>query len=519
MRRRWCGDARARKNPRLLSLRIKHRVGSTEERVLPEAPTDFRCMVETALPSVRPAIASQTQFMMGRSSDSRWERMSIFKACDIRGAFGTELTAEHATALGHALAVHAKPTQVLVGGDGRLSTPVLKDALIQALVECGIRVLDLGLVPTPVFYYARFKLGIPVGVMVTASHNPAPDNGFKIVLDDLPITEAEIEALGGLMESHARCTARGPGEVQPTPVVADYAAFVKTLFPSGGAFKIVVDSGNGICGPIAPSLFRALGYEVVELFSEVDGRFPNRPSNPAVRANLAALVECVRLSGAALGIAYDGDGDRVAFVDERGEPVDNDRSIVLFAREALGRNPGATIVYDQKCSDVVREEILRGGGRPLIERSGHTFIKTTFLETRAAYAGELSGHHFFAELGGDDGLLASLRMAALLQSSGQTLAQLVAGIPRYPITPDIRLTVAPGEAATIIAGVIENVRDAIEISRLDGVRARFPDGWGLVRASVTEPVITLRFEGHTPEALERIKHEFVRAAPQLAGRI
>ncbi len=445
--------------------------------------------------------------------------MSIFKACDIRGAFGRELTVEHATALGHALAIREKPAEVLVGGDGRLSTPALKDALTRALAECGVRVLDVGIVPTPIFYYARRQTGVRTGVMVTASHNPASDNGFKIILGDLPITEDELDALRGLMESGARCEPAEHGEVVPVPIVEDYVAFAKNLARTRGHLRIVLDSGNGTWGPLAPRVLRDLGYTVFELFSEVDGRFPNRPPNPAIASNLTALCAAVRAHGAALGAAYDGDGDRVAFVDERGAPVDNDRVIVLFAREALAQNPGATIVYDQKCSDVVREEITRHGGVPRIEKSGHTFIKTTFLQTHAAYAGELSGHHFFMQVGGDDALIGSLRMAELIQASGQTLSQLVAEIPRYPITPDLRLRVAPGDADAILGALKHNLRDVLEISEMDGVRARFSDGWGMARASVTEPAITLRFEGRTPESLERIKHTFVQAAPQLKGRI
>ncbi len=445
--------------------------------------------------------------------------MSIYKACDIRGVFGEELNVEHATALGHTLAIREKPNSVLVGGDGRLSTPVLKDALTRALVECGVNVLDLGSVPTPLFYYARRKLDVRIGVMVTGSHNPASDNGFKIVLGDLPITETELGEIRVLMESGARCNEARRGKIVPWHLTDEYIAFAESLFSTRGRLRIVGDAGNGMLGPIAPSVFRDLGYDLVELFTNVNGRFPNHPPNPAIVANLSALCNQVRAAGADLGVAYDGDGDRVAFVDERGEPVDNDRIIVLLARDALAKSPGATIVFDQKCSDVVREEIARDGGIPRMEISGHTFIKTTFLKTHAAYAGELSGHHFFAELGGDDGLIASLKMAVLVQSSGETLSQLAARIPHYMITPDIRLHVAPGEADRIIAAVKKDLRGAVEVNERDGVRAQFPDGWGIVRASVTEPAITLRFEGHTRSALERIKREFVHAAPQLAGRI
>jgi phosphomannomutase/phosphoglucomutase len=445
--------------------------------------------------------------------------MSIFKACDVRGAFDSELTTEHAAALGHALAIREQPAAVLVGGDGRLSTPALKDALTHALVECGVPVLDVGIVPTPIFYYARRQTGERAGVMVTASHNSPGDNGFKICLGDLPITEAELGELRILMESQARCNTVARGEVVPVRVVEGYVAFVETLIRTRWQLRIVIDSGNGMWGPLAPRVLCDLGYAVVELFSEVDGHFPNRPPNPAIAANLTALCAAVREYDAAMGVAYDGDGDRVAIVDERGEPVDNDRVIVLFAREALAQNPGATIVYDQKCTEVVREEIIRHGGVPQIVKSGHTFVKTTFLQARAAYAGELSGHHFFSQVGGDDALVASLHMAALVQSSGQTLSQLIGEIPRYPITPDLRLLVAPGDADAIIAALKHDLRDAAEVSELDGERAQFADGWGLARASVTEPAITLRFEGRTPESLERIKHEFVKAAPQLAGRI
>ncbi len=446
--------------------------------------------------------------------------MSIYKACDIRGAFGKELTVEHASALGHALAVHSNPKSVLVAGDSRLSTPLLKDALIGALVECGVKVMNLGTTATPVFYYARRKLGTSVGVMVTASHNPASDNGFKIALGDLPIGEDELAEIRRLMESGAQPVERRRGQIIRVSVIDDYGLYVESLFsPNRGQFKIVADAGNGMLGPLAPRVIRSLGYDLVELFSEVDGRFPNHPPNPAIAANLKALAEQVRATSADLGVAYDGDGDRVAFVDERGEPVDNDRIIVLFVRAALEQDRGAEIVFDQKCSDIVREEIRRDGGVPRMEKSGHTFIKTTFLKSHAAYAGELSGHHFFQQVGGDDALVASLKMAALVQASGAPLSELVGRIPRYTITPEIRLSATPEQAGAIIAAIRNDLRGTIEKSELDGVRAQYDDGWGIVRASVTEPAITLRFEGHTPEALERIKTEFARAAPQLAGKI
>jgi phosphomannomutase / phosphoglucomutase len=445
--------------------------------------------------------------------------MSIFKSCDIRGAFGDEVTVEHAQLLGHAIAFRQDPGVVLVGGDARLSTPALKDALIEALLLGGVRVVDLGVVPTPAFYFARRKLGIMTGVMVTASHNPPGDNGFKLTIGDLPITHAEIRGIQSLMEARVDATAPSRGQHERLDIVPEYREHIKDICPFRSDRRVVIDAGNGMMGPVAPRVFRELGYEVVELFTDVDGTFPNHLANPAVGANLAKLSEVVRASGATLGIAFDGDGDRAGFVDETGALLANDRAIVLFARDALARTPRARIVYDQKCSDVVREEILKASGVPRMERSGYTFIKTTLLRLRAAYAGELSGHHFFAEVGGDDALIAALRMAELLQSHGRSLSELAADIPDYPNTPDLRVHVRPGEADIIIGAVRDGLANVAEVSEIDGVRAQFADGWGLVRASVTEPAITLRFEGRTEEALERIKQEFVRAAPQLAGRL
>lgn len=452
--------------------------------------------------------------------------MSIFKACDIRGEFGAELTEDHARALGAALVAVARPDRVIVGGDGRLSTPALKAALIDALTQSGVTVLDIGIVPTPAFYYARRLLGVNAGVMVTASHNPAPDNGFKVTIGDLPITEAEITALRQHMDASTppALGAGGPagGRVVPTPILDPYARFTAEVAgpdADGGGETVVLDCANGMLGPVAPRVFEQLGWDVAPLFADVDGSFPNHPPNPAVAANLEALRTEVVRHRALLGVAYDGDGDRTMFVDERGNVVTCDEAIVLFARAAVRLHPGAKVVYDQKCSDVVREETLRAGGVPRIERSGYTFIKTTLLTEGAAYAGEASGHHFFADIDGDDGLLASLRMAAIVRACGRTFSELVAGIPRYCITPDLRLPVEPGETDAILRDLRRNLRERADLSEMDGIRAQFDDGWGLARPSVTEPVITVRLEGHTWEALRRVKDEFERAAPALAGRL
>lgn len=445
--------------------------------------------------------------------------MSIFKACDIRGRFGTELTEDHARGLAHALALRQGPSAVVVAGDVRGSTPVLKQALMESLVDCGIHVVDLGAIPTPAFYFARRKLGIGIGVMVTASHNPAQDNGFKIALGDLPITYAELRGIQSLMEAHVNATSRVHGAIENVDILDDYVQHVRSVCPIRGCIRLAMDCCNGMLGPIAPAVARKLGFDVVELFSEPDGTFPNHPPNPAVAENVKVLCETVRSSGAAMGIAYDGDGDRVSFVDENGRPLDNDRVIVLFARASLAKHPHARIVFDQKCSDVVREEIVKAHGFPHMEKSGYTYIKTTLLRSGAPYAGELSGHHFFADIGGDDALVASLRMAEILQDSGFRFSELADSIPRYCTTPDIRITVKPHEGEGIIAMLADGLRSMAQITEIDGVRARFPDGWVLARLSVTEPAITLRFEGRTPEALNHIKAAVARIVPQLEGKI
>ncbi len=368
--------------------------------------------------------------------------MTIFKPCDIRGIYGQELHIEDAYSLGHALAAQTGPREVLVGGDARLSTPTLQNRLIEALVEAGCRVVDLGCVSTPIFYFARHQLGIPTGVMVTASHNPAKYNGFKITLGELPITPAEMAIIKSLVEKKVRSQA-GPGNVRTLDQQAGYTAAMQSHVGLYRGSKIVVDYGNGMAALAGPAIWQVSQAQVFSLFDRLDGEFPNRSPNPAVSANLEALCRTVREIGADLGFAYDGDGDRMAVVDERGHPLENDTVIALLAQCALENSP-ATVIYDQKCSSHVQEAIHAAQGRPIMERSGHTFIKTTFIQEGAVYAGELSGHHFFRALPqGDDGLMASIFFAGLLVRDGRPLSELVAEIPVRPITPDIRLEATP----------------------------------------------------------------------------
>lgn len=448
--------------------------------------------------------------------------MGVFKACDVRGIYPDELNRELANDLGRAVGTALAGGPVVVGGDVRISTPELKGALVEGLLETGCQVLDLGTVPTPAFYFAKRKVGIAGGVMVTASHNPARYNGFKITLSDWPITEEEIGRLEALVTAK-RFAQRPGGNVARLSVLSDYVEYVKAGFKVGppSGMKVVLDCGNGCHSTIAPGVFADLGYEVCPLFCTEDGTFPNREPNPAVAQNLSSLCAVVRAEGAALGVAFDGDGDRVAFVDERGEVVPSDRMIALLARHLLQKNPGAKVVFDLKCSRLVPETVTDAGGIPVMEKSGHAFIKTTLLKENALFGGEISGHYFFAVLGGDDGLYAALLVADLVRTNGGSLANLLAQLPAYATTPDIRLPYHEEDQAELLVGLASALkrRGDCQVSLLDGVRAEFKDGWGLMRVSVTEPLLTLRFEARDRENLDKVKDLFLEPVPKIKSRV
>lgn len=433
--------------------------------------------------------------------------MKIFHACDIRGIAGSELTNDIAHKIGLAIGVKLTGEKVVVGGDVRLSTPVLKDIMIKALVQSGCHVIDIGTVATPVFYYALKAAGGTGGVMVTASHNPGPYNGFKLVFGPEPVTEADILEIKQLVEEDAQVT--GKGTVINRPILEDYLRDTAAL-GEPSTLRVVVDAGNGATAEIAPALFRRLGYDVVELYCTPDGNFPNRSPNPALAENLQGLGEKVKESKAHLGVAFDGDGDRVAFVDENGRAVTNDDIIVLLARYYLEKEPGA-IVYDAKCSMVAPEEILKAGGRPVMARAGHTFSKAAFIREKALFAGEISGHFFFRDLGYDDGMFSGLKICEFVAHHG-SLAKLVDEIPKYILTPDIRITYKGRDKEAILDAAAEKLRE-YQPNRIDGVRIDFADGWGMIRSSVTEPLFTLRFEAKTEKRLREIIELLLSALP------
>jgi len=423
--------------------------------------------------------------------------MSIFKECDIRGVYGDKLDEEKAFLIGRAIGTLLTGKELVVGGDVRISTPVLTENLIKGLLESGAHVINIGAVPTPLMYFAKSFLKTDGGVMVTASHNPPEYNGFKIILGELPVTPEDLKAIEQRMEQRDFTT--GKGSLRDVSIERDYENFVLPLIQPGKKLKVVIDACNGSMSELAPQLFFRAGYEVVELFCSFDGRFPNRNPNPAVYSHLGALQEKVRTEGADMGIAFDGDGDRVVFVDNRGRFCESERSFVILLGEYLGKET-SSVVYDGKSSSVVKNCIEKAGSRGIMERSGHAFIKRRFLENDSVLAGEISGHFFFRELGFDDGLFAALKMAQIVSRSDETMAQRIDGIEKTVITPDLRINMDDDSIRRIME-YLNVFEGKYPVSRLDGIRIEFDSGWVLVRKSVTEPCITLRLESESEESL------------------
>ncbi|MDO4795346.1 MAG: phosphomannomutase/phosphoglucomutase [Brachymonas sp.] len=464
----------------------------------------------------------------------------IFKAYDIRGVVPATLNADVARAVGRAFgsrALQLGSRTVAVGRDGRLSGPELAAALIQGLVDVGVEVIDIGQVTTPMLYFAAHTL-CDSGIQVTGSHNPKDHNGFKMVLQGRAIHGDEIQQLRQIIEAESWQLKTGEAggsvrrhDVQPAyreRIVGDIrlARPVQTSGQSASAglceikqtmtrpMKIVVDCGNGVAGASAPDIFRALGCEVIELFSEVDGNFPNHHPDPSKLENLQDVQRVLRETDAELGLAFDGDGDRLGIVTKDGQVIYPDRQMMLFAQDVLSRVPGAPIVFDVKCSQRLAEAIRAAGGQPLMHKTGHSLVKAKMKEADAPLGGEMSGHIFFKErwFGFDDGTYAGARLLEILSRHSDPSAVLNA-LPTSCSTPEINVPCAEGEphrlAAELVALAQKEWAGEAQLTAIDGLRADWPDGFGLIRASNTTPVLVLRFEGHTPEALARIQQRML----------
>ncbi|MBS0401383.1 MAG: phosphomannomutase/phosphoglucomutase [Proteobacteria bacterium] len=446
---------------------------------------------------------------------------SIFKAYDIRGTTPTTLNEGVAEGLGLAFGTQALALgqqQVAVGRDGRLSGPVLAAALVRGLVAAGVEVIDIGMVTTPMLYFAAHTL-CASGIQVTGSHNPRDDNGFKMVLAGRAIYGQDIQALRRTMEAEG-WQRRAGGSVRTQDVFAAYRERIVGDIHLARPMKIVVDCGNGVAGASAPAVFRALGCEVVELFTEVDGRFPNHHPDPSKPDNLRDVIRALQHTDAELGLAFDGDGDRLGIVTKDGNTIFPDRQMQLFAQDVLSRVPGGTIVYDVKCTQRLGPAIEAAGGVPLMYKTGHSLIKARMKELDSPLGGEMSGHIFFKErwYGFDDGTYAGARLLEILSRSPDASAVLNA-LPTSFSTPELNVACAEGEphrlAAELQALAARAFANPAQISTIDGLRVDWPDGFGLIRASNTTPVLVLRFEGHTPEALARIQAEMTGLLRQL----
>jgi len=436
----------------------------------------------------------------------------IFRAYDIRGIAKTELTDELVARIGGAIGSVAGDLDqqtIIVASDGRDSSPRIKARLIRSLMESGRDVIDIGMVPTPLLYFATRHLNATSGVMVTGSHNQAQDNGFKIVFNQQTL------AAGGIQTIRARVIegnfTTGSGRTIKEDIVPAYIDEVVGDIAIALPLKIVIDAGNGVTGLLAPRLFEELGCEVVPLYCDIDGRFPNHPPDTSNEANLADLVAAVTREEADFGVAFDGDGDRLAVVTASGKIVRSDVLLMIYAQDVVSRNPGADVVFDVKCSRDLSHLITRFGGRPVLWKTGHAFMKEKMAETGALLGGEFSGHMFFGErwYGFDDGMYAAGRLAEILSTNGVSLDETLAELPSSISTPEILIHVDESSKFTVMDAIINGCEfPQGKINTLDGIRVDYKDGWGLLRASNTSAVLTARFEASTEEALELIKQDF-----------
>jgi phosphomannomutase len=443
---------------------------------------------------------------------------SNFKAYDIRGVVGTTISPAFAEHLGRAFgteAIAAGEKAVAVGRDGRLSGPKLAAALIRGLVSTGLDVVDLGAVTTPMLYYVaatRGRRGCHSGIMVTGSHNPKDYNGFKMVLAGRAIYGDDIQRLRTRMEAEDYVVSAGRSA--PMDLVPEYGARITGDCKLKRPMKIVVDSGNGIPGASAPAILRALGCEVTELYSQVDGDFPNHHPDPSKPENLADLIRTVQSTDAEIGLAFDGDGDRLGVVTKDGKIIYPDRQLMLFAKDILARNAGGTVIFDVKCTQRLAPVIRKAGGKPLMWKTGHSLVKAKMKQVKAPIAGEMSGHIFFGErwYGFDDATYTAARLLEILSRSKDP-SKVLNALPTSFSTPELNVPCAEGEPKVLVQKLLETAKfpGALEVITIDGLRAEYKDGFGLIRSSNTTPVLVMRFEGHTEKALHRIEATFMAA--------
>ena len=439
---------------------------------------------------------------------------NIFREYDIRGLHERDLTDDAVRQIGKAFGTFLRrrgKKTLAVGRDFRTSSPRITKALTEGLTATGCDVTLVGDMPTPALYYSIAHLGTDGGVQVTGSHNPIEYNGLKLCEGVQAVHGADIQKLLELARSEDFET--GQGTVREQPTLSAYADMLVGKVQPGKSFRIVLDAGNGCAGPVAPDVFRRLGQDVVELYCEPDGTYPNHTPDPTVEANLQDLIRTVREEKADFGFGYDGDADRIGAVDGTGRILWGDQLLALLARDALKAVPGAPIVFDVKCSQGLEEDIAAHGGKPVMWKTGHSIMKAKMKETGAPIAGELSGHIFFSHgyYGFDDAIYASVKLLDIVAKSGRTLAELRDSVPQYVATPEIRIETTDEDKFDIVARLRDRFRERYPVVDIDGARIRFPDGWALVRASNTQPVLVVRFEAKSEAKLDEIRGEVYAA--------
>jgi phosphomannomutase / phosphoglucomutase len=437
----------------------------------------------------------------------------IFRQNDIRGIVDHDLTTEAAHAIGRAYAALMRSRgasgEVAVGRDNRPSGAKLRDALVAGLTESGVSVVDVGVVPTPLLYWSLFNLGVSGGIQITGSHNPAEYNGFKLCLGTESLHGHDIQELFGLIDT--RPVGVSPGAVRSVDVIDRYVADVaERIGRITRPIRVVYDCGNGAAALVAPQLLRAIGLDAIGLFAESDGTFPNHHPDPTVPENLEDLIAAVRREGAELGIAFDGDADRIGMVDGTGKIIWGDHLLILYARDVFARmGSGQPVIFDVKCSQALPDAIRRAGGTPVMWKTGHSLIKGKMKELGAPLAGEMSGHMFFADgwYGFDDALYGAARLLRIVADAGRPVHELLADVPDFVSTPEIRVDCADDLKFPLVERAVEYFRSRYDVIDVDGVRVLFGDGWGLIRASNTQPILVTRFEALSQSRLAEIQGE------------
>ena len=449
--------------------------------------------------------------------------MSIFREYDIRGIVGKDLTPELAEKIGRAYATLGKEHDmrtIAVGRDGRLTSPLMREHLVKGLTEGGLDVLDLGLCATPLLYFSLFHREVDGGIMITGSHNASEYNGFKLCIGKEALHGPGIQRLGSLVEGEAFSV--GTGKVIDSPIIPEYLDYLKNNFSSLKAnfLHVVIDCGNGAASLVAKQALEQLGCQVTGLYCDLDGRFPNHHPDPTVVENLEDLRNTVKQLGADVGIGYDGDADRIGAIDEQGNILWGDRLLLLFARDVLVDRPGSTFISEVKASQHLYDDIEKRGGRAIMWKTGHSVMKAKMKEENAVLAGEMSGHMFFADryFGFDDAIYASCRLIEILAKMKKPLSSLLLDVPSTSVTPEIRVDCPDHQKFVLMKKVIDHISllakephpnnsqlNILDVNTIDGIRIRFQDGWGLIRASNTQPALVLRFEASTAERLAALR--------------